>query len=58
MNDKDKPTRKFSRTETFELLTNEGKSYEPKIYYRVIFDNEDMDYKLCVFSWDENATED
>ena len=58
MTDNDRPTRHFSRGETFEILTPEGKSHEPKLYGCVLFDNEDSDYKLCVFSYYSSESED
>lgn len=57
MTDKDRPTRQFVRNEKRELLTAEGKSYEPPIFYCVFYDWEDSDYKLRVFSEAEDETE-
>jgi len=58
MTDKDRPTRQFCRGETFEILTPEGKSHEPKLFGRVFFDEEDSDYKLWVFSNYSGTAED
>lgn len=57
MTDKDRPTRIFARNVPCEVLTAEGKRFEPPVFYLVFYDREEGDYRLWVFSEGESETE-